>query len=139
MGGVGKTTLTKKLYNDTHVKTHFESCAWISISQEYGVRDLLQNIINCYMVLSEEDLKKVEKMDVIQLQHKISVYLREKRYLMVLDDIWTNQKWDALQDAFPDMNNGSRVVLTTRNKDLALHADAQSQPHELGFLNEEES
>ncbi|XP_058109111.1 putative disease resistance protein At1g50180 [Magnolia sinica] len=136
MGGLGKTTLTKKVYNDTRVKTHFQSFAWISISQEYGVRDLLQNIMNCYMVLSEEEIKK---MNIFQLRHKISEYLQGKRYLMVLDDIWTNEAWDALKDAFPDMNNGSRVMLTTRNKDVALHADARSLPYELRFLETDES
>ncbi|XP_058068310.1 probable disease resistance protein At1g58602 [Magnolia sinica] len=138
MGGLGKTTITKKVYNNTHVKTHFDSCAWISVSQEFGVRDLLQNIINCYMVLSEEELKKVEKMDVFQLRHKISKYLQKKRYLMVLDDIWTNEAWDVLKDALPDMKNGSRVMLTTRNKDVALHADARSTPYELRFLETNE-
>ncbi|XP_058115137.1 probable disease resistance RPP8-like protein 4 [Magnolia sinica] len=139
MGGLGKTTLTKKVYNDTRVKTQFHSCAWISISQEYDVKDLLQNIINCYMVLSKEELKKVQKMNVFQLRHKISEFLQERRYLMVLDDIWTIETWDALKDAFPDMNNGSRIMLTTRNKDVALHADAQSTPYELRFLETDES
>ncbi|XP_058114635.1 probable disease resistance RPP8-like protein 4 [Magnolia sinica] len=139
MGGLGKTTLTKKVYNNRHVKTHFQSRAWISISQEYGVKDLLMNIINCYMVLSEEELNKVEKMDVFQLRHKISEYLQEKRYLMVLDDIWTNEAWDALKDAFPDTNNGSRVIVTTRKKDVALHADAQSMLYELRFFETGES
>ncbi|XP_058114680.1 putative disease resistance protein At1g50180 isoform X1 [Magnolia sinica] len=136
MGGLGKTTLMKKVYNDTRVKTHFHSSVWISISQEYGVRDLLQNIVNCYKVISEEELKK---LNVIQLRHIISEYLKEKKYLIVLDDVWTYEAWDVLKDAFPNMNNGSRVMLTTRNKDVALHADARSQPHELGFLNDEES
>ncbi|XP_058114685.1 putative disease resistance protein At1g50180 [Magnolia sinica] len=136
MGGLGKTTLAKKVYNGACVEKHFHSRAWISISQEYGLRDLLQNIINCYTVFSEEELKK---MNVFQLRHKISEYLQNKRYLMVLDDIWTNQAWDDLKDAFPDMNNGSRIMLTTRKKDVALHADVRSVPYELRFLEAGES
>ncbi|XP_058114670.1 disease resistance protein RPP13-like isoform X1 [Magnolia sinica] len=58
---------------------------------------------------------------------------------MVFDDIWENEAWDALKDALPDMNNGSRVLLTTHSKDVALHAEAGSRPHELRFLNDEES
>ncbi|XP_058114375.1 putative disease resistance protein At1g50180 [Magnolia sinica] len=139
MGGLGKTTLTKTVYNSDTVKKHFNSQAWIFISQKYVVRDLLQNIINCYMVLSKEELKKVEKMNVAQLRHKISEHLKERRYLMVVDDIWKNEAWDAVKDAFPDVNNGSRIMLTTRNKDVVLYADAQSPPYELRFLNEDES
>ncbi|XP_058115157.1 putative disease resistance protein At1g50180 [Magnolia sinica] len=139
MGGLGKTTLTKKLYNTDTVKKHFDSHAWISVSQEFSVRDLLQAVIKTCMVLSKEELEVVEKADIIRLQYKLSMYLKEKKYLVVLDDIWTNDTWDVLKDAFPDIKNGSRVILTTRKKDVALHADAQSPPHELRFLNDEES
>ncbi|XP_058114374.1 disease resistance protein RPP13-like [Magnolia sinica] len=139
MGGLGKTTLSKKIYNNEKVKKYFNFQAWIFISQEYSVRDLLQNIVTSYMVISKEELKKVEKMNVAELRYKISENLKEKRYLMVLDDIWKNEAWDAMKDALPDMNNGSRIMLTTRNKDVALYADAQSSPYELQFLNEDES
>ncbi|XP_058114378.1 putative disease resistance protein At1g50180 [Magnolia sinica] len=131
MGGLGKTTLIKKIYNDTRVKAHFHFCAWICLSREYDVKDILKTIIDCCMVLSEEESKKVEKMNVIQLRHKISEYLKGQRYLMVVDDIWTEEAWDAIQDAFPVIKNGSRVMITTRNKDVALHADA---PHLL-YMN----
>ncbi|XP_058114489.1 putative disease resistance protein At1g50180 [Magnolia sinica] len=141
MGGLGKTTLTKKLYNAGTVKKHFHTHAWISVSQEYSARDLLQTITKCCMVLSKEQLELVEKMDVLELSEKISEYLKEKRYLVVLDDIWKSEAWDALKDAFPHVNNGSRVMLTTRNKDVALYADPdpRSRPHELRFLTNEES
>ncbi|XP_058114384.1 disease resistance protein RPP13-like [Magnolia sinica] len=139
MGGLGKTTLTKKLYNTDNVKKHFHLHAWISISQEYGMRDLLQAVAKCCMELSEDELEVIEKMNVVELREKISEYLNNKRYLVVLDDVWKSEAWDAMKDAFPDMSNGSRVVLTTRNKDVALYADARSQPHELPFLNSEDS
>ncbi|XP_058114462.1 probable disease resistance RPP8-like protein 4 isoform X3 [Magnolia sinica] len=137
MGGLGKTTLTQKLYNTESVKKHFHSRAWISVSQGYSVRDLLQAFVRRCMDLSDKELKKVEKMDAVELRGKIFEYLNYKRYLIVLDDIWTTEAWDDLKDAFPNMNNGSRVVLTTRNKEVALYAG--SQPHELRFLNGDDS
>ncbi|XP_058114634.1 putative disease resistance RPP13-like protein 3 isoform X2 [Magnolia sinica] len=145
MGGLGKTTLTKKVYNDTRVKARFHFRAWICLSQEYDVKDILKKIIDCCMVLSEEESKKVEKMDVFELRHKISEYLKGKIYLVVVDDIWTNEAWDAIKGAFPlndtlpDVENGSRVMITTRNKVVALHADAQSLPYELLTLGKDES
>ncbi|XP_058114367.1 putative disease resistance protein At1g50180 [Magnolia sinica] len=135
MGGLGKTTLTKKVYNDPRVKAHFDSFAWISISQDYVVTDLLQKILNCY--ISKDKLKEVKEMDVNQLKHEISEHLKEKRYLVVLDDIWSKEAWNDLKGAFPETNNGSRVVLTTRKEDVALYA--QSEVHRPGILNEEES
>ncbi|XP_058114604.1 probable disease resistance protein RF45 [Magnolia sinica] len=146
MGGLGKTTLTKKVYNDTRVKARFHDfCAWICLSQEYDVKDVLKKIIDRYMVLSEEESKKVEKMDVFELRHKISEYLKGKRYLVVVDDIWTSRAWDDIKGAFPlndtlpAVENGSRVMITTRIKVVALHADAQSLPYELLTLGKDES
>ncbi|XP_058114496.1 putative disease resistance protein At1g50180 isoform X2 [Magnolia sinica] len=138
MGGLGKTTLTKKLYNTDIVKNHFDTHAWISVSQEYSARDLLQVFVRRWMVVSNNT---AEKLNIAELRDKISEYLNDKRYLVVLDDIWRREAWNALKDAFPDVNNGSRVVLTTRNKDVALHADPdpRSRPHELRFLTNEES
>ncbi|XP_058114365.1 putative disease resistance protein At1g50180 [Magnolia sinica] len=134
MGGLGKTTLTRRLYNTDSVKKHFQTHAWISVSQQFAARDVLLSLTKQYMAVTKE----IRKMNVIELADNISKHLDNKRYLVVLDDVWTYEAWDALKIAFPEKMNGSRIVLTTRNKDVALHADAQSKPHELRFLNDDE-
>ena len=45
MGGIGKTTLAKKVYNDIDVKKHFDCCAWVCVSRSYAVDELLRNMI----------------------------------------------------------------------------------------------
>ncbi|XP_058068504.1 putative disease resistance protein At1g50180 [Magnolia sinica] len=137
MGGLGKTTLAIKVYNNDAVKKHFDCCAWVFVSQEYVVRDLLQIIIKCFMTLTKEDLERVEKMNDVQLREKLVNHLNERRYLVVVDDIWQTEAWDILGSAFPDANNGSRVLLTTRNRDVASYADAWSSPHMLQLLGDE--
>ncbi|CAK7340734.1 unnamed protein product [Dovyalis caffra] len=42
MGGVGKTTLAKKVYDNHRVKEHFRYHAWITVSQSYDKRELLK-------------------------------------------------------------------------------------------------
>jgi NB-ARC domain len=42
--------------------------------------------------------------------------LKEKKYLVVLDDVWSTDLWSELQMALPEDNNGSRVLITTRFK-----------------------
>ena len=55
--------------------------------------------------------------------------LMHKNYLVVLDDIWTKEAWDCLCDGFPLGNNTeSNILLTTRNKNVALHVDSDSHP-----------
>lgn len=66
-------------------------------------------------------------------------HMKEKRYLAVLDDIWKIEDWKYLADIFPKGSNGSRLLITTWNKDVALHADTQNDPHEMQLLSNKES
>ncbi|KAL5998093.1 hypothetical protein ACLOJK_009028 [Asimina triloba] len=136
MGGLGKTTLAKKAYNHIEVKKNFNARAWVSVSQQYSVRELFLVIGKCCSACSVD---KLERMADIELRNTIHENLKGRRYLIVLDDMWDYEAWDSLKEAFPDESNGSRVLLTTRNKDVALYADARSKPHELRFLTEDES
>ncbi|CDP21782.1 unnamed protein product, partial [Coffea canephora] len=45
MGGLGKTTLVKKVYDDAAVKKQFQSHAWITVSQNFQFSDIIKNLI----------------------------------------------------------------------------------------------
>ncbi|KAL0357578.1 UNVERIFIED_CONTAM: putative late blight resistance proteinR1A-10 [Sesamum calycinum] len=64
--------------------------------------------------------------------------LKGRRYLIVMDDMWDTEIWDAVRRSFPDDGNGSRVLLTTRISDVAEYANSCSSYH-MHFLNEEDS
>ncbi|XP_059599003.1 disease resistance protein RPH8A-like [Vitis vinifera] len=118
MGGLGKTTLAKKVYNDN------------------DVRELLLGVAVCVRILSEEERSKMNESD---LGNSLRDYLTTRKYLIFMDDMWRNEAWDRLGLYFPDSVNGSRVLITSRNKEIGLYADPQTIPHELSFLTEEES
>ncbi|KAL6270427.1 hypothetical protein ACE6H2_027338 [Prunus campanulata] len=83
-----------------------------------------------------EDLTKLEEEALVLKLHEL---LKERRYLVVLDDIWETEVWDSIQSAFPSGKMGSKVMLATRNKEVALYADAISEPIEPRFLKQDES
>ncbi|XP_010258825.1 PREDICTED: putative disease resistance protein At1g50180 [Nelumbo nucifera] len=139
MGGLGKTTLAKKAFNSKTIKEHFNCHAWIYVSQEYRMRELLQGVIKCIMVLSKDDKENVEKMNEEDLGTMLSDHLKQKRYLIVVDDLWTIEDWEKLKVALPEGEKGSKILLTTRNRDVALHANPPGSPYELPLLNNEES
>ncbi|KAL8106711.1 hypothetical protein AgCh_023460 [Apium graveolens] len=60
-------------------------------------------------------------------------------YLALIDDIWDIKAWIQIKDAFPDQKNGSRIIITTRNKKVAEMADDKCFVHRLRFLTEDES
>ncbi|XVE54607.1 hypothetical protein DITRI_Ditri03aG0095400 [Diplodiscus trichospermus] len=136
MAGLGKTTLAKKIYCSSNVKRYFDSCAWIYVSQEYKAGELLRDLCKKVMGLSKEDIEKMHRED---MEEELSSFLQQRRYLVVFDDIWNKKVWDDLKAVFPDMKNGSRIILTTRFRDVALHADPRTRPHELCLLSDEDS
>ncbi|XP_073121202.1 putative late blight resistance protein homolog R1A-3 [Henckelia pumila] len=135
MGGIGKTTLARRAYEDSLLAMYFDICAWITISQEYQKREILSGL---YQLLKPND----EQSDESDAQLAILVYqhLIGRRYLVVIDDIWSSKAWDDLKMIFPNDGSGSRILLTTRLSDVALHAGSSSVPfHRMDFLNEEQS
>ncbi|XP_015160128.1 putative late blight resistance protein homolog R1A-3 isoform X3 [Solanum tuberosum] len=133
MPGSGKTTLAYKVYNDKSVYSHFDLRAWCTVDQGYDEKKLLDKIFN---QVSDSYSKLSENIDVVD---KLRKQLYGKRYLIVLDDVWDTTTWDELTRPFPNGMKGSRIILTTREKEVALHGKRYTDPLELRLLRSEES
>ncbi|KAJ0860632.1 putative virus X resistance protein-like, coiled-coil [Helianthus annuus] len=114
MGGVGKTTLARMLYNDTRVKVHFELMAWVCVSDEFDIFKISQTI---YQSVAKESKQFT---DTNQLQIALKEKLEGKRFLVVLDDVWNENydDWENLVRPFHSGATGSRVIMTTRQQQL---------------------
>ncbi|KAJ4973659.1 hypothetical protein NE237_006833 [Protea cynaroides] len=128
MGGLGKITLAKKVYNHDNVKLHFDCCSWSFIFQQFQVRTILLGIIRKFCNLNEGT--RLEILNDEEWKEKLYKLLENKRYLVVLDDIWSTEAWDVLKSAIPKGKMGRKIMLTTRIKDVAIYADPG------GFLHE---
>nr|ANJ02816.1 RGA 3.2 [Solanum demissum] len=133
MGGQGKTTIARKVYNSDNIVSHFDVRAWCIISQTYNRRTLLQEIFS--QVSGSKD--KGDKDDI--LADKLRKILMGKRYLIVLDDMWDCTAWDDLRFCFPDVGNRSRIVVTTRLEKVGEQVKYHTDPYSLPFLTTEES
>ncbi|KAH7689014.1 P-loop containing nucleoside triphosphate hydrolase protein [Dioscorea alata] len=136
IGGLGKTTLAQKLYRDNAISNHFGKRIWVTVSQENSLMGLLRKMLEEIRVVEKEKLEKMTENDLIDM---LNVSLRTQRFLVVLDDIWQEDVWKQMQRSFPDVNNGSRVLITTRFLNVAKGADPRNTPHELPLLNDDES
>ncbi|GAB4837779.1 hypothetical protein Ancab_039631 [Ancistrocladus abbreviatus] len=136
--GVGKTTLARKIYNDSRVKRHFSRVAWVTISQQWNKRDLLLEIITQIGAVDREERNSLKDWTERQLVEKTHKFLSENLHLIVLDDMWTTGAWDDICAALP-LNNGSKVIFTTRSDKLPSHADLNCFVHKPTLLTEEQS
>ncbi|CAN1171029.1 Disease resistance protein RPM1 [Linum perenne] len=142
MGGLGKTTLAKKVYDDADVKKHFKFCVWITLSPHLMIDDVLKDMIQkLFLILGKPKPRGLGKMDHNKLRAVISQFLQKRRYLIVLDDVWHTHSWEALEHALPNNRFGSRILLTTRNTEVAstLCMDSPDKVYELEPLSAEES
>ncbi|KAM3359077.1 hypothetical protein P3S68_022010 [Capsicum galapagoense] len=135
MAGLGKTTLANKLYFDESVISHFDIHARCCVSQEYTRKDLLLAILRDIT----DERARLERETEYDLADKLRRLLMRRRYIILIDDVWETSAWDDLKLCFPEDNNGSRIIMTTRHYEVASYAKHDSDPHKLRFLNSDES
>ncbi|WMV22779.1 hypothetical protein MTR67_016164 [Solanum verrucosum] len=135
MGGIGKTTLAKKAYDHLPIRYHFDIFVWVTISQEFRYRNVLLEALHCIskqrVIVNAKDYVKMEDNELADLVQK---NLKGPRYLVVVDDIWSRDVWDSISQIFPNCNNRSRVLLTTRETEVAMYANTSS-PHKMNLLD----
>ena len=111
--GIGKTALAKKIYNESSVQGQFKYRAWVHVSRYCRAGDLLFGILKSLQLITTGER---QDMTDKELQEKLSKYLANRRYLIVLDDL---RKFEAgweeiIERAFPDDMDGSKILFTCR-------------------------
>ncbi|XP_049380476.1 putative disease resistance protein At3g14460 [Solanum stenotomum] len=117
MGGLGKTTLAKEVYNDERVQKHFGLKAWFCVSEAYDAFRITKGLLQ---EIGSTDLKVDDNLN--QLQVKLKESLKGEKFLIVLDDVWNDNynKWDELRNIFVQGDIGSKIIVTTRKESVAL-------------------
>ncbi|KAL3497363.1 hypothetical protein ACH5RR_040095 [Cinchona calisaya] len=142
MGGMGKTTLVKRVYEDASVKRQFQLHAWLTISQTFHMKPVLKDLIQqLYHEMKEPVPQQVESMDGDKLKAFVKDFLKARRYIIVLDDLWKLESWEAIRYVFLETNCSSRIMVTTRITETASGCCTKSNDyvHKMQFLSGEES
>ncbi|XP_058722140.1 disease resistance protein RPM1-like [Vicia villosa] len=120
MGGLGKTTLAKHVFDNPLVKRNFDCRSFITVSQTYTIRELLTEMIKKFCKDSNEPIPRgLQKMDDETLINQVRQYLESKRYLVLFDDVWKDNFSDEIEHALISNNKGSRIIVTTRKMHVA--------------------
>uniref|UniRef100_A0A7N2R3B9 Uncharacterized protein n=1 Tax=Quercus lobata TaxID=97700 RepID=A0A7N2R3B9_QUELO len=133
MGGLGKTTLAQLLFNDDKVKDHFEARMWVCVTVQFDLTRILKEMIQFHSKM------KLDDSSTSHLQSRLLEYMVGQRFLLVLDDVWTEDylEWEPLRDLLKQGAKGSRVLVTSRITKVKDIIGTQP-PHLLSYLPEEE-
>uniref|UniRef100_A0A8I6Y1R9 AAA+ ATPase domain-containing protein n=1 Tax=Hordeum vulgare subsp. vulgare TaxID=112509 RepID=A0A8I6Y1R9_HORVV len=107
-GGIGKTTFTQHICQE--VNSYFQTSIWICVSLDFSADRLAQEIVN------RIDRVDNEKQNATA-EELIEQRLKAKRFLLVLDDLWTyrEDEWKKLLAPFKKVESkGNFIIVTTR-------------------------
>ncbi|GLT71660.1 hypothetical protein SLA2020_436600 [Shorea laevis] len=143
MPGLGKTTLAKAVLEDDKIREHFsDNKPWVCVSENFDVKKILMVVLKACGGSSSGDGDFGSK-DI--LMKKIQEKLRKENYLLILDDVWNEERqmWEDLRDCLLGISakKGSRwkVLVTTRLENVAsLMALTDEHIHRPCLLKEEE-
>ena len=139
LGGIGKTTIAKALYNE--ISHHFEAKVFLENVRERSETNegiiCLQNIL-LYEILGGKNLEVCSVYSGITM---INECLCQKRLLIILDDMDNLDQIEKLIGKCDQFAAGSRIIMTTRNKRLllTLRNDISTYEYEVKALNEYEA
>ncbi|XP_042028871.1 putative disease resistance protein RGA3 isoform X2 [Salvia splendens] len=130
MGGLGKTTLARKVFNHERVKARFGSHIWVHVSQTFDPIILLRKIL---LTLTPDIGDGIQCREVIL--KKLQEALMAKTFLLVLDDIWNEDipKWEDFINSISGVSSTKKngIIITTRKEKVASVVN----PLEIHHLN----
>ncbi|KAM0858238.1 hypothetical protein ACQ4PT_047949 [Festuca glaucescens] len=127
-GGIGKTTLAQKIYNDQKIKGVFSNQAWICVSQKYSEVAILKEVLRNFGVHEEQG------ETVGELSSKLAAAVTDKSFFLVLDDVWQPDVWTNLL-RIPLHAAATGVILATTRHDTVAHAIGMENLHRVDLMS----
>ncbi|VAI53790.1 unnamed protein product [Triticum turgidum subsp. durum] len=111
-GGIGKTTFTQHICQEVNI--YFQASIWICVSFDFSADRLAQEMVKKIDSVGEKANASADKL--------IHQRLKAKRFLLVLDDVWTYQEdeWKKLIAPLKKVESeGNLIIVTTRISKVA--------------------
>nr|UBY06967.1 NBS-LRR disease resistance protein [Dasypyrum villosum] len=137
-GCLGKTMLAKVLYNK--IGRQFHCRAFIRVSKMPDMKMLFRDMLS-QIQRKQPQASQAASDELGITAENIRNYLHDRRYLIIVDDLWDTSAWDVINQVFPKCSQGSRIITTTQIEDVALACgcDHPEQVFEMKPLDDDHS
>lgn len=137
LGGLGKTALANLLIRQTWIPGYFQDVVWVSAKPENKfadyIRPALQTSTLIDILLGQLRPNVSPSLPASQKQAALMETLKEKPYLIVVDNLETVADYETLLPTLLKLANPSKFLLTSRH---ALHHQPQIFNLDLDELDE---
>ncbi|XP_078151154.1 disease resistance protein PIK6-NP-like [Carex rostrata] len=135
MGGLGKTTLAREVYGSQELRAMFEHFAWVTIQHPFNKEEFIKSLAK-KIPANPDDNRLSDKLPKQTIKEKVTEYLKDKKYLIVLDDMSDESEWTKISHLLP-MGNERRIIVTTRLRPLAESISHKGDIYVINELSEE--
>uniref|UniRef100_A0ACD5W1F1 Uncharacterized protein n=1 Tax=Avena sativa TaxID=4498 RepID=A0ACD5W1F1_AVESA len=129
----------REAYNDPEICRQFSCRAWIKLVHPFNPDDFLRSLLTQLYATSshhqadlEPFFRTTEEYHLIKAE--LMQQVRNQRYLIILEDLFSVVEWDVIRMYLPDSKNGSRIVVATRQ--LALALSCTGEPYQVSDLRQ---
>lgn len=126
-GDLGTTSIIRKAYNDPEICRNFACRAWVKLMHPFNPHEFVRRFMaQVYTNTCEKQGARVgahvlKKMEARQ-EDLVEEFVQEvntKTYLVVLENLNHMLDWDAVRTFLPDMKNGSWIIVSTQQFEIA--------------------
>lgn len=158
MDGLGKTTLVRKVYGDQEISVKFRCFAWVTVLHPFNLGEFMESLFRQLYPPNSEGvetigmtkegnmlapvLKRTRTKSIKEnIEDKVKKYLKDKKYLVVIDDLSNEAEWEEMKPLLPtpDKHTSCRIIVTTRSKNLAKSISHQDDIHIMKPLSNDPS
>ncbi|XP_039778473.1 disease resistance protein RPP13-like [Panicum virgatum] len=128
-GDLGMTSIIRKVYEDSEICSKFKCRAWVKLVLPFNSHEFIRNLVdqfytNCYqkpgVPMSGADvMAMIHAPADTNVEKVVNQVINQQRYLIILEDLSSMAQWDPIRAYLPDMNNGSRIIVSTHQLEIA--------------------
>ena len=128
-GGIGKTSVLKALI--PKIKNLFDVVIWVTVTRNWTIRKVQDEVLR-QLSLSSKDVQTD-----FEIAGKLLQVLKSQWFLLLLDDVWEPIDLNAVGIPDPALENGCKIILSTRFLDVGHIMAADREVQMEGLLLEE--